>query len=839
MKRLFIMLLALFCLMAGPVSAADPKVELYLRAKLILDVEASEHGGPPIVTYGTVVMATFVNAVAISPSGRYAASAMSDNTIMVWDLTLARNVSILKGDTKRPVMSVAFSPDSSRLVSGGADGVIKLWDFIEGRELWSLTTHSASANTVAFSQDNRFVMSGHDNQEVRVYNAANGSSVLTFKTGSSSGSSQQRVTPYAFSKDGKLVLSANEDNIVVLWSLTTGKEVRKMSDSYGQVYTIDFSPDGRTALIGSGSSLFLTDVASGNEIRKFKGHSRLVRSAVFSQDGVYALSGSHDKTLKVWDVATGREIRTFEGHEDDIKCVAISPDRRILLSGSIDMTTRFWNIKSSEEVVRAVKLTKYLPPMFVQADQPSKEDDFKQLNDAWVMLTPDGYYNGSPNALGNMNVVRGMRFYRINQFYDVFYRPDIIIARLRGEDTRDWITTTMDEAIKSPPPDVDIDSISKSDDEKTVEVKYVVKDNGGGIGEIRIFYNGKLVKSDGYYRGVKKTVTGKVTLQAMDGAAIRNELRGVVIVAREQKKPSIIDAPPKGDKVKDSVKLDAIAGENEVGIVAFNRDNTVQSAMKTETFKSSVKTPDPHLYVLAVGIDEYKAADINLKFAVKDADGFAQMFRNQSLTQFKPENIHVTMLKNKEAGRDNVLQTIKKLSETIKPNDVFILFTASHGVLQSGLYSIVTHDYDGNLSSASMINSNDLMETSKNIKALTQIYILDTCHAGGLDNFVSGLYDARMSVLARNMGLHMFASASSTQEAMDGYKGKNGMYTYTLLEGLNNNRNADDNKDGKVSIYELGSFSRKMTMKYSSETGHSQTPVINNFGKDTSVYIIR
>ncbi len=185
------------------------------------------------------------------------------------------------------------------------------------------------------------------------------------------------------------------------------------------------------------------------------------------------------------------------------------------------------------------------------------------------------------------------------------------------------------------------------------------------------------------------------------------------------------------------------------------------------------------------------------------------------------------------------MNTINELSKVIKPKDVFLLFIASHGVLQSGLYSIVTHDYNGSLSSDNLINSNEIMEISKNMKALTQIFILDTCHAGGLDNFVSGLYDARMTVMARNMGLHMFASASSTQEAMDGYRGENGMFTYSLLEGLNNNRDADFNKDNRVSIYELGSYAREQTMKYSKQAGHSQTPVVNNFGKDISVYVIR
>ncbi len=45
---------------------------------------------------------------------------------------------------------------------------------------------------------------------------------------------------------------------------------------------------------------------------------------------------------------------------------------------------------------------------------------------------------------------------------------------------------------------------------------------------------------------------------------------------------------------------------------------------------------------------------------------------------------------------------------------------------------------------------------------------------------------------------------------MDGYKG-NGLFTYTLLDGLNNNKEADKNKDGKVSVVGLGEYSKKMT----------------------------
>ena len=58
------------------------------------------------------------------------------------------------------------------------------------------------------------------------------------------------------------------------------------------------------------------------------------------------------------------------------------------------------------------------------------------------------------------------------------------------------------------------------------------------------------------------------------------------------------------------------------------------------------------------------------------------------------------------------------------------------------------------------------------------------------------------------------------------------------MEGLDNNWSADANKDGRVSIYELGNYAKMLTVKYSRESGYQQTPVINNFGKDLSVYIL-
>ena len=73
---------------------------------------------------------------------------------------------------------------------------------------------------------------------------------------------------------------------------------------------------------------------------------------------------------------------------------------------------------------------------------------------------------------------------------------------------------------------------------------------------------------------------------------------------------------------------------------------------------------------------------------------------------------------------------------------------------------------------------------------------------------------------------------------MDGYQG-NGLFTYTLLDGLNNNKGADTNSDNKVSLVELGEYSKTSTTEISKKTGHAQTPLIINFGKDNGVYHLR
>jgi WD40 repeat protein len=159
------------------------------------------------------------------------------------------------------------------------------------------------------------------------------------------------VFSVAFSPDGKTALSGSYDHTVRLWDLATGAELRTFEGHTEAILSVAFSPDGKTALSGGqDKAIRLWDLATGREIWSYKGYKEWVTSVAFSADGKTALSGSDDKTLRLWDLARGAEIRKFTGHTAGVYSVAFLPDGKMALTGGRDGTLRLWDLGSGREI---------------------------------------------------------------------------------------------------------------------------------------------------------------------------------------------------------------------------------------------------------------------------------------------------------------------------------------------------------------------------------------------------------------------------------------------------------------------------------------------------------
>jgi len=778
---------------------------------------------PVLTRYGDISReikhdAPLVAKVDISPDGRYALSGSLDHFIL-WDIRRGKKIQTF--DHPRAYVNdataVAFSPDGKYIASGSKG--IKLWDLSNRQEI-IIFDGSVRTSSLAFSPDGKYLLSGGPPagskipSNMQIYDVATGKEVKDFDP-------VGVIWSVAYSPDGKYALSGGAYRYggrIDLWDVSSGKPIKTEEHIIDDpmVHAVSFSADGKYALSGGGKhELILWDAKSLTEIKRFVGHKGTAQiwSVAFSPDGKYAVSATWKDDIKIWNIASGAEYKTLTGHSSikSYSAAKFFPNSKYVISAG-DASTRIWDVSTGEEVASMIA--------------------FK--DGEWIVITREGYYNASARGAEQyLSIKLADKEYSVDQFYDVFYRPDIVAAKLRGEDISGLISITMKDAIKNPPPALEFTSKLSDTTKSKVKLCYRIKSTGGGIGEVRLFHNGKLVQSDGFYREVTKTSTGTTPLALLNSRSIYADMRSLNIKAKTD--VALITSKSKGDLFEDCKEIDAIAGENEVSVSAFNGSNTVQSYMKTIKFNSGIKSADPHLYVLSIGIDQYKDSSVNLKYAAKDARDMEEKIKVQSATLYNSRNIHHELLTDREATKANIAKTIDDLAAKIKPQDSFILFVAGHGVLLQNQYYLLTHDFAGQVSTDSMISSNEIVEMSKKIKSLSQLFIFDTCHAGGVDTIVSGLYDARMSVLAKKMGLHIYASANDKQTAMDGYKG-NGLFTHVLLDGLNNNREADKYKDGKVTIVGLGEYSKNKTANLSKQIGHSQTPLMINFGKDSPIY---
>ena len=218
--------------------------------------------------------------------------------------------------------------------------------------------------------------------------------------------------------------------------------------------------------------------------------------------------------------------------------------------------------------------------------------------------------------------------------------------------------------------------------------------------------------------------------------------------------------------------------------------------------------PQGKNYLLTIAIDKYDHCR-PLENAVKDADDFANLLFDK-YTFFKDQYFSLI---NKEATKDNIIDTFRKLKKTLKPSDNLLIYYSGHGELDPDFdesYWVTVESRKGKV--GDYLSLDRLVKFIRAIKTHHTLLIIDACFAG------AALVNRRSGTTALEKDPSRYVLASGRKEfAADGKPGENSPFAAALLEKLRDNNES-------LLVTDLAQYVKKQTIKATNDT---QRPIHN------------
>lgn len=801
-----------------------------------------------------------LDKVVYSPDGMYLASSSLANELILWkpDGTVAKEFDKLNNT----INAIAFSYDSKILVGLDLSGKGSSWSIPGGAKFTDYTAHDNTVFSAVFSPSttgNYIVASaGGINNEILLWNPINGLTVrrikgkgsaiqdLAFGEGmelficrdlTKSGKPQFKST-FKFSSftvnrnPGQLPVTKDYNKDIVqsavnVLELPKGKRIE--IDPNDRILDFQGMADGNV-IVASDFSLKLFD-KNGFLLKEFIGHYGAVRAVAVSGDGQFLASGGEDQSVILWKLSE-------TGYAPSLRKVFTGDDWSGFFSSlPMDSLTHEPTKKAWKQVIDFLKANGNKAYRGIEETFKSLGETvipfatlFMTEDNEWVCWTPRGYFScsSSGSQYFGWHVNRGINhladFFAAEQYFEILYRPkELGKSILQGKRVEEILRESGERIFdlsKLHRPSVgffDITVTMRSTDllrydkgkfftqARTIPLTIDIYDGGGGIKEMNIYQNDKLILTD-----------------------------------------TEIKSRGEGQKISKTYAVEMINESNEfkVKVVNYQKIESKPDVLTIEYTGEVIATSS--LHILAVGINKYKNEAYNLNYAKPDAESFVEKIQQHGKNIFK--SVNVIPIYDEEATKEHIITGFRSIINRAKPEDVFVFYYAGHGTLdeeKNDEYYLVPTDItklygDPAQLAAKGISATELKGYLTQLKSQKQMILMDACHSGGalktLNVRAAAMDEKAIVQLARSSGVVMIASSGTKQFATEFDELKHGVFTYALLEALDGK---GDNGDRKITVNELKIYMEERVPELTKQHGgQAQYPTGYITGNDFPISVL-
>lgn len=306
-------------------------------------------------------------------------SGRSDGTLAVWNCDTGQEIRLLpahRGQATAVVLSVTMQ----WLISAGEDNVVRVWDLVDDyKQIKQFATKAQSKatlkksptlsgkllassepdladgglctavakvkcrliTTMILSADERYLVSGGEDWNIRLWNLQSGEGEVRVLTGH-----EGPVTALQYGSDESHIISGSTDRTVRLWKIEVGElKVKTLAQVASAVTALSISPDEKYLAAGCQSgAIRVWEYLAVSSVRNLDAHQSRVTCLLVCQGHKYLISGDQGGRVQVWDFPGCVVLQSLTGHLAAVNSVVLNKGQSFCASCSDDGTCKVWDI---------------------------------------------------------------------------------------------------------------------------------------------------------------------------------------------------------------------------------------------------------------------------------------------------------------------------------------------------------------------------------------------------------------------------------------------------------------------------------------------------------------